>query len=59
MIKHIAWSMFKNTGDIEYYMQYRDSDSNKPDFSIEAGSETIVDGERWRTLKPKDWLQEK
>ena len=59
MIKHLAWSMFKNTGNIEFYMQYRDTVNNKTDFSMEAGSETIVDGEKWHTLKPRDWLQEK
>ncbi len=45
MIKNLMWQMFKNTGNIEYFMQYRDVTERKPDFMTEAGSETALDGE--------------
>jgi len=55
MLKNLIWQMFKNTGNIEYFMQYRDVSDHKPDFKIEAGSETALDGEQWRTSKPGGW----
>jgi hypothetical protein len=55
MLKNLMWQMFKNTGNIEYFMQYRDVADKKPDFMTEAGSETALDGEQWRISKPGEW----
>jgi len=57
MMKNLAWEMFKNTGNIECYMEY--IKDNKPDFSLEAGEETIVDGEKCHISKQKEWSHEK
>ncbi|NLY18291.1 MAG: hypothetical protein GX045_04950 [Clostridiaceae bacterium] len=56
MLKDLAWNMFKSTGNIEYYIQYRNVKNNKPDFSIEAGEENIVDGEGCLISKQKESL---
>ena len=42
MLKNLIWQMFKNTGNIEYFMQYRDVSEKKPDYKTEAGSETVL-----------------
>lgn len=55
MLKNMMWQMFKNTGNIEYFMQYRNVTDKKPDFLTEAGSETIVDGKKWHISKPEGW----
>ncbi|MBP7174832.1 MAG: hypothetical protein KBA53_01270 [Thermoclostridium sp.] len=55
MIRNLMWQMFKNTGNIEYFMQYRDITDKKPDFMTEAGSEPLMDGEKWRTSKSGEW----
>lgn len=54
MIRNIAWAMFKNTGNVGYYMQYKNIEVNKPDFSVEAGSEIIVDGGKCHISKQKE-----
>ncbi|NLN66474.1 MAG: hypothetical protein GX144_13940 [Clostridiaceae bacterium] len=53
MLKNIMWQMFEKTGNIEYFMQYRDV--KKPDFLTEAGTETALDGEQWRISKREEW----
>lgn len=58
-MKNLAWTMFKNTGNIECYMEYKNMKDNKPDFGIEAGEEPIVDGEKCHILKQKEWSHEK
>jgi len=55
MLKNLMWQMFKSTGNIEYFMQYKDVNDKKPDFMTEAGSETALDGEQWRTSKQGEW----
>jgi hypothetical protein len=59
MMKNLAWKMFKNTGNIESYMEYKNIKDNKPDFSVEVGEETIVDGEKCHISKQKEWSHEK
>lgn len=45
MLKNIAWQMFAKTGNIEYFMQYKDLRDRRVDFMTEAGAETALDGE--------------
>lgn len=59
MIKDLMWNMFKNTGNIEYYMQYKNIRGKKADFSVEAGEENVVDGERCHIAKQKESLHGK
>lgn len=59
MIKDLTWNMFKNTGNIEYYIQYRNMKGNKPDFSIEVSDEIVVDGERCHMSRQKESLSGK
>lgn len=59
MLKNLTWQMFKQTGNIEYFIQYKDLDDKKPDFFTEAGSETALDGAKCRMSKLEEWLSEK
>lgn len=59
MLKDIAWQMFKKTGNIEYFLQYRGLDKKSSDFLTEAASDTALDGEKWRMSKPEEWLSGK
>jgi hypothetical protein len=59
MLKALIWQMFKNTGDIDYFIQYRSLKEQTPDFYTEAGSDIVLDGEKCHTLKPEEWLSEK
>lgn len=59
MLKDIAWQMFKKTGKIEYFLQYKDLDEKRPDFFTEAASDTVLDGEKCLMSKPEEWLSEK
>jgi hypothetical protein len=59
MLKDLIWQMFKNTGDIDYFIQYRSLKEQTPDFYTEAGSDIVLDGEKCHTLKPEEWLSEK
>lgn len=55
MLKNMLWQMFKKTGEIDYFIQYKEINDKGPDFMIEAGSEIHSDGEKWRISKPKEW----
>lgn len=55
MLKDLAWQMFKKTGNIEYFLHYKSLDKNKSDFLTEAASDTVLDGEKCRMSKPKEW----
>jgi len=55
MLKDLAWQMFKKTGNIEYFLQYKSLDKNKPDFNMEAASDTVLDGEKCHMSKPEEW----
>ncbi len=59
MLKNLTWQMFKNTGNIEYYIQYRDVKESEPDFLTEAGADSSWDGEKWHTSRPEEWLSGK
>lgn len=59
MIKKLTWKMFENTGNIEYYLQYRNIKRIEPEFKMEAGEEVIVDGVKCRMSKPGAWLSGK
>ncbi|HEY8420476.1 MAG TPA: hypothetical protein VIL05_01875 [Thermoclostridium sp.] len=59
MLKDMAWQMFKKTGNIEFFLQYKSLDGKKPDFNIEAASETFLDGEKCRMSEPEEWSSEK
>ncbi|NLX76120.1 MAG: YqzL family protein [Clostridiaceae bacterium] len=54
-MKDLAWQMFKKTGNIEYFLQYKNLEKGKSDFSTEAASDTVLDGEKWRMSKPGEW----
>lgn len=58
MLKDLAWEMFKKTGNIEFFLQYKSLDP-KPDFNIEAASDTVLDGGKCRMSKPEEWSSEK
>ncbi len=55
MLKDLMWEMFKNTGKIDYFMQYKRIRDKKPDFLTEAGSDTALDGGKCRMSKPEEW----
>lgn len=59
MLKDLVWQMFKNTGNIDYFIQYRSLNEQTPDFYTEAGSDIALDGEKCRTSKPEEWLSGK
>ncbi|NLM11038.1 MAG: hypothetical protein GX213_09770 [Clostridiaceae bacterium] len=62
MLKDIAWQMFKKTGNIEYFLQYKSLDRKKSDFNTfntEAASDIVLDGEKCRMSKPEEWLSGK
>lgn len=54
MLKDLAWQMFKKTGNIEFFLQYKSLDRKKNDFSTEAASDTSLDGEKCRMSKQKE-----
>jgi len=54
MLKDFAWQMFKKTGNIEFFLQYKNLDRMNRDFSTEAASDTDLDGEKCRMSKPKE-----
>lgn len=54
MLKALIWQMFKNTGDIDYFIQYRRLKEQTPDFYTEAGSDIVLDGEKCHTSKPEE-----
>ena len=45
MLKDIAWKMFKETGNIEYFLRYKEIDEKNTDFLTEVASEIVLDGE--------------
>ncbi|AGI39993.1 YqzL family protein [Thermoclostridium stercorarium] len=53
MLKDLAWQMFKKTGNIEFFLHYKNLDrSGNKDFSTEAAADTDLDGEKCRMSKP-------
>ncbi len=59
MITDLMWKMFLSTGNIEYFMQYRDIKERNFDFYSDAGQKNVLDGGKWRTSKQKEWLSGK
>ena len=59
MLKDIAWKMFKQTGNIEYFLQYKEINEKNTDFLTEAASDIALDGEKCRMSKQEEWSFEK
>jgi hypothetical protein len=55
MLKNLVWQMFKKTGGIEYFLQYKALNNSDENFMTEASSEITLDGEKCRISKPEDW----
>ncbi|NLK69728.1 MAG: YqzL family protein [Clostridiaceae bacterium] len=54
MLKDIAWKMFKETGNIEYFLRYKEIDEKNTDFLTEVASEIVLDGEKCHMSKQEE-----
>jgi len=56
MLKDLAWQLFKKTGNIEFFLQYKNLEKTERslDFSTEAASAMDLDGEKCRMSKRKE-----